>query len=138
MPVSTPAENLVGLPAETETDALACGGPNPGGATAPAAGQVNVLTAPGSIDRPADVVADTRTFYDDPTLAKSWPQPLNPNSPRTADASVVQAATGYSGGAFSYQTRSTAVATDPASDNSTRRRRRNAAFEHDLHPPLLD
>jgi RHS repeat-associated protein len=102
-------ENLVGLPAEVETDAAACGGSNPGGASAPGSGQVNALTAPTSLSRPADVVSDTRTFYDNPTLAQTWPQPANPTWPQAApskgDASVVQVATTYSGGAFTYQTK---------------------------------
>jgi RHS repeat-associated protein len=107
------SENLIGLVAETETDAQPCGGASPGGASAPGSGQVNALTAPASLSRPADVISDTRTFYDNPTLATTWPQPVSPAWPQTAptlgDASVVQQASGYSGSAFTYQTKSATV-----------------------------
>jgi RHS repeat-associated protein len=102
------SENLVGLPAEVQTDAAACGGSNPGGASAPGSGEVNALTAPTGLSMPADVISDTRTFYDNPAMAQTWPQPTNPTwpqaTPTKGDASVVQSAAGYSGGAFSYQT----------------------------------
>jgi RHS repeat-associated protein len=106
-------ENLVGLPAEVETDAAACGGSNPGGASAPGPGQVNALTAPASLSRPADVISDTRTFYDNPALAQTWPQPASPAWPQAAptvgDASVVRVAKGYPSGAFTYQTKTATV-----------------------------
>ncbi|WP_433236036.1 RHS repeat-associated core domain-containing protein [Actinomadura nitritigenes] len=102
------SKNLVGLPAEVENDAAACGGSDPDGGTAPTDAQTNALTAPSSISRPDDVVSDQRTFYDNPTLAQTWPQPSNPTWPQAApthgDISVVQNANGYSGGAFTYQT----------------------------------
>jgi RHS repeat-associated protein len=105
--------NLVGLPAEVETDAAACGGSNPGGASAPGSGQVNALTSPAGLSRPADVVSDTRTYYDNPTLAQTWPQPASPAWPQAAptlgDASVVRVATDYTGGAFTYQTKNANV-----------------------------
>jgi len=107
------AENLVGLVAETETDAAPCGGTSPGGASSPGSGQVNALTAPAGLSRPAQVVSDTRTFYDDPSLAQTWPQPVSPAWPQpvpaTGDASVVQRASGYTAGAFTYQTTSATV-----------------------------
>ncbi|MDQ2876887.1 MAG: sugar-binding protein, partial [Actinomycetota bacterium] len=40
------SKNLAGLPAEAEVDAAACGGPDPGGSSAPTAGETNALTAP--------------------------------------------------------------------------------------------
>ena len=49
-------------------------------ATVPAG--LNTLTAPTSVNRPAQVVSDTRTFYDDPTFATAFPQP----APGTADS----------------------------------------------------
>ena len=111
-PVNT-SENLAGLVAETETDAQPCGGANPGGASAPGSGQVNALTAPTSLSRPADVISDTRTFYDNPALAQTWPQLASPTWPQAAptlgDVSVVQQATGYTSGAFTYQTQSATV-----------------------------
>ena len=107
------SENLVGLPAEVETDAAACGGSNPNGASAPGSGQVNALTAPAGLSRPDDVISDTRTFYDNPTLAQTWPQPASPTwpqaTPTKGEVSVVQAANGYASGAFTYLTDKTSV-----------------------------
>ncbi|MFE9429026.1 RHS repeat-associated core domain-containing protein [Kitasatospora sp. NPDC006697] len=105
--------NLVGLVAETETDDKPCGGSSPAGASAPTAAQTNALTAPASLNRATDVVSDTRSFYDNPTMAGTWPQPAAPSWPQAAptlgDLSVSQAANGYTGGAFTYQTRNTTV-----------------------------
>ncbi|MBS2966505.1 hypothetical protein KGA66_25925 [Actinocrinis puniceicyclus] len=99
--------NLVGLVADVETDADPCGGTNPGGSSAPTAAQTNALTAPTSLNRPTDVVSDTRTFYDlqpvgsstEPSTSPAWPQP----APTLGQVSEIQKATGYSGGAFTYQ-----------------------------------
>ncbi|MEU6402196.1 polymorphic toxin-type HINT domain-containing protein [Streptomyces sp. NPDC046985] len=101
-------ENLVGLTASTETDSVACGGFTEG-STSSVPGSVNTLTAPLSVNRPAQVVFATRTFYDDKTLATTWPQPGSPTFPQTTaptkgDASVTQTASDYSGGAFAWQT----------------------------------
>ncbi|MFI1524232.1 RHS repeat domain-containing protein [Kitasatospora cineracea] len=105
--------NLVGLVAETETDAKPCSGANPAGASAPASGQTNTLGAPTGLNKATDVVLDTRTFYDNPTMAATWPQPAAPAWPQAAptkgDVSVGQSATGYSGGAFTYQTTAATV-----------------------------
>ncbi|HEV3172904.1 MAG TPA: RHS repeat-associated core domain-containing protein [Actinocrinis sp.] len=102
--------NLAGLPAEVETDADPCGGANPGGASAPSATQINALTPPGGVNRPADVVSDVRTFYDlqplgstsEPSTAPIWPQA----APVYGDVSEAQIANGYTGGAFTYQVKS--------------------------------
>jgi RHS repeat-associated protein len=103
------SKNLVGLPAEVEVDAQPCGGANPNGASAPTAAQTNALTAPTTLSRPADVISDARTLYDNPTQATTWPQPV-PTWPQAAptfgDPSVVQNATDYTGTAFVYQTAS--------------------------------
>jgi RHS repeat-associated protein len=103
---------LAGLVSQTQVDAAACGGSNPDGVSAPGT-VLNELTAPSDLDYSTQVISDTRTFYDDPTLAQTWPQPASPTWPQAApgnsDASVVQRATGYSGGAFTYQTQSAAV-----------------------------
>jgi RHS repeat-associated protein len=105
--------NLVGLVAETETDDKPCGGTSPAGSSAPTAAQTNALTAPASLNKATDVISDTRTFYDNPTMATTWPQPASPTWPQAAptkgDASVVQNANGYNGTAFTYQTKSTAT-----------------------------
>jgi RHS repeat-associated protein len=108
------SENLAGLPAETEVVALPCGGSNPGGSSMPGSGQVNALSKPSGIAQ-SNVVSDTRTYYDDPSLATTWPQPASPAWPQAApansDVSVVRMATGYnsSTGAFSYETSSADV-----------------------------
>ncbi|MEU3496757.1 polymorphic toxin-type HINT domain-containing protein [Kitasatospora cineracea] len=103
------ALNLSGLPAESETDAKPCAGANPGGASAPTDAQLNKLTAPTGLNRATDVVTATRTFYDNPTMAATWPQPTAPAWPQAAptkgDQSVLQVADGYSGGAFTYRTK---------------------------------
>jgi RHS repeat-associated protein len=126
------SENLAGLPAEVETDAVPCGGTSPSGSSAPGSGQLNALTAPSGVSRPGQVISDRRTFYDDPPVVSggtvvpstaAWPQA----APGTADPSVVQQASGYSGGAFTYQTVSATaydsagrpVATYDASGNKT-------------------
>ena len=74
---------------------------------------MNALTAPASLSRPADVISDTRTFYDNPALAQTWPQPASPSwpqaAPTTGDVSVLRRAKGYTGGAFTYQTKTATV-----------------------------
>ncbi|MBC3840484.1 RHS repeat protein [Streptacidiphilus sp. 4-A2] len=108
--------NLVGLVSETETDDKPCGGTSPAGASAPTAAQTNALTAPSSLNKSTDVISDTRTFYDSPAMATTWPQPASPTWPQAAptlgDVSVVQDANGYNGSAFTYQT-ATATTYDP-------------------------
>jgi RHS repeat-associated protein len=105
------AKNLVGLVAQTEVDAGACGGSDPDGSSAPTSSEINALTAPTGVSRPADVDSDTRTFYDDPPVVSggqavpsstTWPQA----APGNGETSVVQQANNYTGGAFTYQTTS--------------------------------
>ncbi|QMU67796.1 RHS repeat domain-containing protein [Streptacidiphilus sp. P02-A3a] len=99
--------NLVGLQSGSEEDSVACGGFTEG-ATSSVPGSVNTLTAPGTVARPAQVVSATRTFYDDPTDAKTWPQPTltfpQTTAPSLGMVSISQTASGYSGGAFTWQT----------------------------------
>jgi RHS repeat-associated protein len=99
--------NLTGLVSETEVDAAPCSGANPDGTSMPSASQVNDLGAPAGITKPADVISDTRTYYDNPPVLSgglpapgtaTWPQA----APGNADVSVTEKATNYSGGAFSY------------------------------------
>jgi RHS repeat-associated protein len=97
-PANTSA-NLVGLPAETETDSVACGGFTEGSPASVPSG-FNTLTAPASVNRPDQVVADSRTFYDDPSYATTFPQP---SAPTKGDSTMTEQASGYSGGAFGYQ-----------------------------------
>ncbi|MBV1854116.1 RHS repeat domain-containing protein [Catellatospora tritici] len=82
--------NLLGLPTETEKDAKPCGGSG-----------VNGLTAPTSVSRPADVVSNIRNYYDDPAFNTTWPQGTTPTF---GNVTMMRTATGYSGGAFQYQT----------------------------------
>lgn len=87
--------NLIGLAAEVETDAGPCGT----GSTTTS----NGLTAPTGVNRPTDVISDSRTFYDTnptgwPAALPSWPQP----APTVGDANVVQQASDYTNGAFVY------------------------------------
>jgi RHS repeat-associated protein len=91
--------NLVGLLAETETDSVACGGFTEGTpASLPASG--NNLTTPASVSRPAQVVSDTRTFYDDTTYATTFPQAA---APTKGDVTMSRAASTWASGAFTYQ-----------------------------------
>ncbi|MFD0327174.1 hypothetical protein ACFQZC_00685 [Streptacidiphilus monticola] len=106
--------NLVGLAASSEIDAVACGGFTEGSpASVPATAAVNTLTAPASVTRPDQVVSATRTFYDDATHAATWPQPVltfpQTTAPTKGEVSIVQKATGYSGGAFTWQTSAATV-----------------------------
>jgi hypothetical protein len=92
--------NLVGLIAESETDSVACGGFQEGSpASTPAS--LNTLTAPSIVNRPDQVVAATRSFYDDPTFATTFPQPA---APAEADVTMTRNAANWSSGAFTYQT----------------------------------
>jgi RHS repeat-associated protein len=94
------SNNLVGLVGETEVDTVACAGFTEGSpSSAPTA--VNALGAPASINRPDQVVSDTRTSYDDPTFATTFPQTAAPSH---GDATMVRKATTWSAGAFTYQT----------------------------------
>ncbi|MEV6738702.1 RHS repeat-associated core domain-containing protein [Streptomyces sp. NPDC051104] len=107
------SKNLVGLTASTETDSVACGGFTEG-STSTVPSSVNTLTAPLSVNRPDQVISATRTFYDDQTLATTWPQPTSPTFPQTTaptkgDVSVIQKASDYSSGAFTWQTSKTQV-----------------------------
>jgi len=91
--------NLIGLPAQTETDSVACGGFTEGSPASVPSG-LNTLTAPASVSRPGQVVSDTRTFYDDPTYSATFPQA---SAPSKGDVTMTEKASGFSGSAFSYQ-----------------------------------
>jgi RHS repeat-associated protein len=92
--------NLGGLVAESETDAVACDGFTAGDKPS-APGAVNTLTAPAAVSRPAQVVSDTRNFYDDPTFSTTFPQT---SAPATGDVTMVRKAADYTAGAFTWQT----------------------------------
>jgi RHS repeat-associated protein len=104
-------ENLIGLVAETQVYAAACGGTNPDGASAPASSEINALTAPADLSLPSQLISGTRTYYDDPTSKTDWPEPSDSpwpqtTEPTTGNASVVQKANGYNSTGFTYQTTS--------------------------------
>ncbi len=107
---STGANNLV-LSADIQVDALPCGGSSTGTASMPASGETNALAAPSGLSS-ATLVSDTRTFYDDPALATTWPQPASAAiawpqaAPANPEVSVVQQATSMSGSTLTYQTKS--------------------------------
>lgn len=91
-------ENLVGLVSETETDQGPCATGN--------SGSTDGLGRPTAVTRPDDVVSDVRTFYDTAAPA-SWP-PTVPAFPQTTtptqgNPTLVEKASGYSSGAFTYQ-----------------------------------
>ncbi|WP_380282172.1 RHS repeat-associated core domain-containing protein [Kitasatospora purpeofusca] len=94
------AKNLVGLVASRETDSVACSG-YIAGAPASVPGSVNTLGAPSSVNRPAQVVSATRTFYDDSTYATTFPQTT---APTTGNATMGQQASDHTGGSFTWQT----------------------------------
>jgi RHS repeat-associated protein len=97
------------LPAETQVDALPCGGTSTGTSSVPSAGAVNALAAPTGVSS-SNIVSDARTFYDDSALATQWPQPDSSTitwpqaAPGNTEVSVVQDAGSYSAGTFTYQT----------------------------------
>lgn len=99
-PVNT-SENLVGLVASTETDSVACSGFTEGSKPSTPSG-LNTLGAPASVTRPDQVVSATETFYDDPTsFSTTFPQTA---APTTGNATMTRKASGYSSGAFTWQT----------------------------------
>ncbi|MEH0935909.1 RHS repeat domain-containing protein [Micromonospora psammae] len=98
-PVNT-AKNLVGLVSQTETVSVGCGGFTQG-TPASEAGSVNTLAAPATVNRPAQVVAAQRTFYDDPEFATTFPQPT---APATGNATLTQVAKDHVSGAYVWQT----------------------------------
>ncbi|GIF00649.1 polymorphic toxin-type HINT domain-containing protein [Paractinoplanes rishiriensis] len=91
---------VVGLIAQTETVAVACGGFSQNTpASVPSA--LNTLTPPATVSRPAQVVSHTRMFYDDPDWSTTFPQTA---APTKGDLTMTQAAADYTNGAYTYQT----------------------------------
>ena len=90
--------NIVGLTAEAESDSVACGGFTEGTHSS-APGSVNTLTQPAA-SRPAQVISDERTFYDDPTFSTTFPQTA---APAKGDVTMTQTATDATG-SLTYQT----------------------------------
>jgi RHS repeat-associated protein len=108
----TGSDNLV-LPSSTEEVSLPCGGSNTGTSSMPTSAEANALSAPSGVAS-SDVVSASRTFYDDQSLATTWPQPASSSitwpqaAPGNPEVSVVQDASSYntSTSAFTYQTTS--------------------------------
>ncbi|MFM9707854.1 RHS repeat domain-containing protein [Streptomyces galilaeus] len=99
------AANLVGLVASKETDSVACAGFTQNTpATVPKT--LNTLTAPTGVSRPDQVVSATRTYYDDTSFATAFPQTA---APTKGEITMTRYASGYSGGAFTWQTQTRAT-----------------------------
>ncbi|WP_254548966.1 RHS repeat-associated core domain-containing protein [Catellatospora tritici] len=98
--------NLVGLVAEAETVSVACAGYS-AGTTDSVPGTLNALSAPTTVSRPNQVMSATRAFYDDPSFGTTFPQ--SAATITKGGTSMVRKATGYSGGAYTYQTDRRAV-----------------------------
>lgn len=92
--------NLVGLVSQTETVSVACGGFTQG-SPASVPGSVNTLTAPATVNRPAQVVKAERNFYDDTTFSTTFPQATAPSK---GDVTMTQVAKDYTSGAYTWQT----------------------------------
>ncbi|WP_145793482.1 polymorphic toxin-type HINT domain-containing protein [Kitasatospora atroaurantiaca] len=92
--------NLVGLAASQESDSVACGGFTEGTIASAPAGY-NTLTAPASVNRPAQVQSATRTFYDDTNFSTTFPQTTPPT---VGNATMIRQAADYASGAFTWQT----------------------------------
>ncbi|MBQ0993526.1 sugar-binding protein [Micromonospora sp. H61] len=93
-------KNLLGLTAQVETVAVACGGFTAGN-PASTPGSVNTLTAPATVNRPAQVVKTERTFYDDTTFAETFPQTTAPSK---GNVTMTRTATDHASGAYTWQT----------------------------------
>ncbi|MGQ4361725.1 polymorphic toxin-type HINT domain-containing protein [Streptomyces sp. SAS_272] len=97
--------NLVGFQAAQETDSVACAGFSPNTpATVPKT--LNTLNTPSSVSRPDQVVSATRTYYDDTSFATAFPQTA---APTEGEITMTRQASGFSGGAFTWQTQSRAT-----------------------------
>ena len=97
------AVNLSGLVSYTETDSAACSGYTPSTVSASMPSAFNTLTAPpaSAVSAPAHVESATQTFYGDPSFATAFPQQT---APSTGEVTMVRKASGYSSGAFTWQT----------------------------------
>ncbi|MEU8406559.1 RHS repeat-associated core domain-containing protein [Micromonospora sp. NPDC048842] len=93
-------KNLAGLVSQTETVSVACGGFTQG-SPASVPGSVNTLTAPGSVNRPAQVVKAERSFYDVTDFSTTFPQAAAPSK---GNVTMTQVAKDHTGGAYAWQT----------------------------------
>ncbi|MEU6024604.1 RHS repeat-associated core domain-containing protein [Micromonospora sp. NPDC047134] len=95
-------KNLIGLVSQVETVAVACGGFTAGN-PASKPGSINTLTAPATVNRPAQVVKAERTFYDDTTFTEAFPQP---SAPSKGNVTMTRTAKDHVSGAYVWQTAS--------------------------------
>ena len=95
--------NLVGLVSYTETDSVACPGYTPSSVSTSMPSAFNTLSGPSAaaVAAPAHVESATQTFYDDPSFGTTFPQA---NPPTVGKVTMVRKASGYSSGAFAWQT----------------------------------
>lgn len=97
-PVNT-AKNIVGLIAEVEKVSVKCGGFTQG-TPASVPNGLNTLTAPAP-NRPAQVISDELTFYDDNGWSTTFPQT---SAPTKGDVTMTRQASDYTNGAYTFQT----------------------------------
>jgi RHS repeat-associated protein len=93
-------KNLVGLVSQSESLAVACGGFTQHTPASVPSG-LNTLATPTSVSRPAQVIALTRTFYDDTDWSTTFPQAA---APSTGDVTLTQSAKDHVAGAYVLQT----------------------------------
>ncbi|WP_435208055.1 RHS repeat-associated core domain-containing protein [Micromonospora sp. bgisy143] len=91
--------NLVGLTSQVETVSVACAGFR-AGSPASVPGSTNTLTAPTTVNRPAQVVSHVRTYYDDTQFEEAFPQA----APTRGNVTMVRKASDWVSGAYVYQT----------------------------------
>ncbi|GIE29391.1 type IV secretion protein Rhs [Actinoplanes italicus] len=96
--------NIVGLLAEVDVVSKACGGYTAGSQPS-APGNINTLTAPTGVNRPAQVVSNERYFYDDPEFSTTFPQA---KAPTRGARTMERHADGWNGSAYTYKTTSRA------------------------------
>ncbi len=95
-------ENLAGLISYSETDQVACSGYAAGSPSSVPDG-LNTLGAPTSVNRPSQVTKAVETFYDDASFSTTFPQTT---APTRGNVTMTRQASGYSNGAFAWQTES--------------------------------
>jgi RHS repeat-associated protein len=91
--------NIVGLVSLVEKDSVACSGFTEGSVSSAPSG-FNTLGAATGVSRPAQVMAASETFYDDPSFSTAFPQTA---APTVGDVTMTRSASGYSSG-FTWQT----------------------------------
>ncbi|MFC1432645.1 polymorphic toxin-type HINT domain-containing protein [Streptacidiphilus sp. N1-3] len=98
-PANTSA-NIVGLPAQTEADSVACSGFTEGSVSS-VPGSLNTLGKPSAVTADQVISAD-RTFYDDATFSAAFPQV---SAPAVGLVTMTQRAATGTPGSFTWQTK---------------------------------